>query len=212
MEAIKPGLLLVLGCQRSGTSLLAAMLGRHPEINMLYESTTTDVRKAIGKRYSGNKLLTWRQIRKTRRGSKFGDLLNRMANLDVSRRTKHHKIRVFPTSRMSIDDYLRLDASIIVITRPEEEVVRSITRRTGMSTRQAVREFQRSERELHTVADVALKITFSDLVNEPESVLQRICGFLDLDYDPRMLEGPAYNYVYPHSGILTAKDGTRSQE
>ena len=56
MDNRKSNLLLLLGCQRSGTTLLAAMLGRHSEISMLFESVTDDTMKLIGKKYCGNKL------------------------------------------------------------------------------------------------------------------------------------------------------------
>ena len=45
-----PNLVLLLGCQRSGTTLLASMLGGHSEINMLFESTSDDVMRLIGKK------------------------------------------------------------------------------------------------------------------------------------------------------------------
>ena len=41
--------MVVIGLQRTGTTLLASMLGRHPEINMLFESVTKDSLKLIGK-------------------------------------------------------------------------------------------------------------------------------------------------------------------
>ena len=72
MSERKSKILLLLGCQRSGTTLLAAMLGGHSEINMLFESTSDDVLKLIGKKYSGNKALVRRQIRFSQRSSKFG--------------------------------------------------------------------------------------------------------------------------------------------
>ena len=40
-------LFVVIGLQRTGTTLLASMLGRHSEINMLFESVNKDVLKLI---------------------------------------------------------------------------------------------------------------------------------------------------------------------
>ena len=54
---------VVIGLQRTGTTLLASMLGRHPDINMLFESVTRDSLQLIGKKWNGNKLLAYRQIR-----------------------------------------------------------------------------------------------------------------------------------------------------
>ena len=45
---------VIVGLQRTGTTLLASMLGRHPEINMLFESVTKDSLKLIGKQWNGN--------------------------------------------------------------------------------------------------------------------------------------------------------------
>ena len=44
---------VVIGLQRTGTTLLASMLGRHPDINMLFESVTNDSLKLIGKNEMG---------------------------------------------------------------------------------------------------------------------------------------------------------------
>ena len=64
-------LFVVIGLQRTGTTLLASMLGRHSEINMLFESVTKDSLKLIGKEWNCNKLLAYRQIRINQRSSKF---------------------------------------------------------------------------------------------------------------------------------------------
>ena len=98
-------LFVVIGLQRTGTTLLASMLGRHPEINMLFESVTKDSLKLIGKQWNGNKLLAYRQIRKNKRSSKLGHLINRIVNLDFKQENRHHLVRPFPTSVMSIEDY-----------------------------------------------------------------------------------------------------------
>ena len=73
-------LFVVIGLQRTGTTLLASMLGRHPEINMLFESVTKDSLKLIGKEWNGNKLLAYRQIRLHTRSSRWGHLITRIAN------------------------------------------------------------------------------------------------------------------------------------
>ena len=71
---------VIVGLQRTGTTLLSSMLGRHPEINMLFESVTKDSLKLIGKQWNGNKLLAYRQIRQYKRASYLGHLINRIAN------------------------------------------------------------------------------------------------------------------------------------
>ncbi|MCB0844754.1 MAG: sulfotransferase [Bacteroidetes bacterium] len=206
MNQTKSRTLLLLGCQRSGTTLLAAMLGGHSEINMLFESTSGDVLRLIGKKYNGNKLLPWRQIRKKQKASKFGHFMNRLVNLDFSRNgSSHPKIRLFPTSSLSIEDYLKNDARIITITRNREEVVRSITTRTKLSRKQAEKEYDRSMQEMEGLTNMAFQVDFADLVNHPVETLQAICEYLELEFESRMLEGVEYNFVYPHSSVMKDK-------
>ena len=68
--------LLILGCQRSGTSLISSILGAHPSINMRMESFDDNILKAAGKPINGNKLLLHRQIQLNRRANVFGHLAN----------------------------------------------------------------------------------------------------------------------------------------
>lgn len=197
--------LLLLGCQRSGTTLLAAMLGGHSEINMLFESVTKDTFRLIGKRYNGNKLLAYRQIRMSQRASRFGHLINRIVNLNFGREPKPHKLRPFPTGRLTLQDYIDRDAKIITIVRKKEEVVSSIVKRTEMSEKQASREYDLVINEINKVTDRALNITFKELVGDPEGTLKTICNYLDLEFEPRMLKGPEYNFVYPEKSIISSK-------
>lgn len=205
MEKKEAKLLLILGCQRSGTTLLASMLGRHPEINMLFESTTRDVHKGIGKEYNGNKLLTWRQIRYKQRATKLGHLVNRIVNLDFGMVRKPHKVRVFPISSLSIRDYLHKGAKIICIYRDSESVVKSIISRTEMTQKQAIKEYYLSLRELNRINDRCIRVNFTNLINDPVDTLKTICSEIGIEYDPVMLEGPKYNIVYPHDRILKEK-------
>lgn len=199
--------LLVLGCQRSGTTLLAAMLGGHSEINMLFESKTEDTFSLIGKKYSGNKLLTWRQIRMQQRSSRFGHLMNRLANLDFSENHKAHRFRPYPNSCLSIQDYIDRGSKIICLYRKKEEVVSSIRNRTQMTQVQAEKEYDLAVAEMDKVADRSMRIEFSDLVTDPEKTLTKICSELNLEFEPRMLQGPEYNFVYPHKKVIAEKAG-----
>ena len=122
-------LFLIVGLQRTGTTLLASMLGRHSEINMLFESVNKDVLKLIGKEWNGNKLLAYRQIRRSRKASRFGHLVNRIANLDFRKLNKHHVVRPFPTSHMSINDYKQEGAVFITIEREKTSAIKSMMKR-----------------------------------------------------------------------------------
>jgi hypothetical protein len=196
-------LFVVIGLQRTGTTLLASMLGRHPEINMLFESVTKDSLKLIGKQWNGNKLLAYRQIRKNKRSSKWGHLINRIVNLDFKQENKHHLVRPFPTSVMSIEDYKKEGAVFITIERDKESSVSSMMKRAGQTKNQAEREWESGMKIINQLKNEgAYGLTFVDLVNNSEKYLKEICNFLAIEYLEKMLEGPKYNFVYPQDSVV----------
>ena len=196
-------LFVVIGLQRTGTTLLASMLGRHPEINMLFESVTKDSLKLIGKQWNGNKLLAYRQIRKNKRSSKLGHLINRIVNLDFKQENRHHLVRPFPTSVMSIEDYKKEGAVFITIERDKESSVSSMMKRAGQTKNQAEREWESGMKIINQLKNEgAYSLTFVDLVNNSEKYLKEICNFLAIEYLEKMLEGPKYNFVYPQDSVV----------
>ena len=197
-------LFIVIGLQRTGTTLLASMLGRHPEINMLFESVTKDSLKLIGKEWNGNKLLAYRQIRVQKRANKFGHLMNRIYNLDFKKENKHHLVRPFPTSIMSVEDYKKEGAVFITIERDKESSISSMIKRSGQSENQASYEWEEGMKIINSLkSEDAYSLTFIDLVNDTERILKGICDFLDVEFlKERMLEGPKYNFVYPQDSVV----------
>ena len=199
-------LFIVIGLQRTGTTLLASMLGRHPEINMLFESVTKDSLQLIGKQWNGNKLLAYRQIRQEQRASKFGHLINRIVNFDFRKKNRHHLVRPYPTSIMSIEDFKREGAVFITIERDRDSSISSMVKRSGQSTEQAKKEYNLGMDIINNLKkEECYSLSFLDLTNNTEKVLKEICQFLELDYDVRMLDGPKYNFVYPNKEIIKKK-------
>ena len=196
-------LFVVIGLQRTGTTLLASMLGRHPEINMLFESVTKDSLKLIGKQWNGNKLLAFRQIRKNKRSSKLGHLINRIVNLDFKQENRHHLVRPCPTSVMSIEDYKKEGAVFITIERDKESSISSMMKRAGQTKNQAEREWESGMKIINQLKNEgAYGLTFVDLANNSEKYLKEICNFLAIEYLEKMLEGPKYNFVYPQDSVV----------
>ncbi len=195
---------VVIGLQRTGTTLLASMLGRHPDINMLFESVTNDSLKLIGKKWNGNKLLAYRQIREKQRASKFGHLINRIVNFDFKRKNIHHLVRPFPTSTMSIEDYKKKGAVFITIERDKDSSISSMMKRAGQSEKQASYEWEKGMKIINRLkSEGAYPLTFVDLVNNTQEILQDICNLLDIEFlKDRMLEGPKFNFVYPQESIV----------
>ena len=176
-------LFVIVGLQRTGTTLLASMLGRHPEINMLFESVTKDSLKLIGKEWNGNKLLAYRQIRQNTRSSYWGHFMNRLSNLDFKKKNKHHLVRPYPTSIMSIEDYKEEGAVFITIERDKESSVKSMIKRAGQTEKQASFEWEEGMKIINSLkSEGAYSLTFVDLVNDSERILKDICQFLEIEY------------------------------
>ncbi len=197
LENVSP--LLILGAQRSGTTLLASMLGRHSEINMLFESTSNEVFRLIGKKYQGNKLCLARQIDWEQRSNKFVFLANRIINGHFFG-DKYQVRRVGPTSRLSIKDYIQKKSKIVWIRRPDEEVINSMIRRTPMSQKQAKAELKKV-RLIETHLQDFLKVDYHDLTRNPNKVLRAVCEYLEIGFEEEMLSGPEFNVIYPQKGI-----------
>ena len=197
-------LFVVIGLQRTGTTLLASMLGRHPEINMLFESVTKDSLKLIGKKWNGNKLLAYRQIRQKKRASKFGHFINRCVNFDIKRKNIHHLNRPYPTSVMSIEDYKDKGAVFIIIERDKDSSISSMKKRAGQSRMQANFEWEEGTKIINYLkSEGAYSMTFFDLVNDTDRILEEVCKFLEVDFlKDTMLEGPKYNFVYPQDSVV----------
>ena len=203
MSSAKGKLVLILGLQRTGTTLLASMLGGHSEVNMLFESIGSDTTSLIGKKISANKLLVYRQIRFTQRASRLGHLINRIVNLDFKIKNKHHRKRPYPTSKLSIKDYEKLGCKFIIIERDEKSSIDSMMSRAKQSFAEAKNEYDKGMLTLTKVKALdSHTISFLDLVNNTEITLKNICEFLDIDFEKRMLEGPKYNFVYPNEKVI----------
>ena len=203
MSSAKGKLVLILGLQRTGTTLLASMLGGHSEVNMLFESVGCDTTSLIGKKFSANKLLVYRQIRFTQRASRLGHLINRIVNLDFKIKNKHHRKRPYPTSKLSIKDYEKLGCKFIIIERDEKSSIDSMMYRAKQSFAEAKNEYDKGTLILTKVKDLdSHTISFLDLVNNTEITLKNICEYLEIDFEKRMLEGPKYNFVYPNEKVI----------
>jgi len=135
-EPFSKNILLVIGAQRSGTTLIAAMLSRHPEIAMLCEDEGYGVLKNMGHTYSGNKLLAYHQIRFRKRASVLGHAINRIINFNYNGK-RHHQYRPEPTSKLSVQDYLNLGAKVICVRRNRQDTINSMILRSNMDPNDA---------------------------------------------------------------------------
>jgi len=176
--------LLVLGLARSGTSFLASLLGGHPDINMLSECFDAGFTRLIGKKYAGNKLCI-HQIR-----------YNELSPVPLRVVTTGSKTRA--VCRMLIQDYMMLDAKIIIILRNTGDVIKSMVNRTACREDWAEKVVRSNLTQLNRVMDGECHVVgYTSLCENKVNTLKEICEYLELEYSPLMLEGEKRNWVYP---------------
>ena len=84
--------------------------------------------------------------------------------MDFRRHNRHHLVRPYPTSMMSIEDYKKEGAVFITIERDKESSVSSMKKRAGQSERQAAFEWQEGMKIVNNLkSEGAYSLTFFDL-------------------------------------------------
>lgn len=193
--------LLVLGPPRSGTTLLAAMLGCHSGIAMLFEERTGAARRLIGPRMAGNKLCVPNQIR-AERSRALGARLVRRARFMAG----------LPLTDWAVADYAGwAETSFVLIAREGPATVRSMVRRGGLTPPAAAARWADGLAELEAVReaypDRTSVVTFADLVGRPEATIRAVLDALGLPFEPAVLDGPRHTPIYEGR---TAVDASRS--
>ncbi|MFQ5515272.1 MAG: sulfotransferase [Myxococcota bacterium] len=196
---------MVIGVPRSGTTLLASMIGVHPDAAILIEDVTLAFTSIVGKQVTGNKLCVPNQIEMVRRATLLTRILNKVG----------FSLR-WPTARYSIMEHLRLEGSqIIGIIRNPHDVVASIMRRGKQSRAEAIYRWTRGIEILNSlvqqVPDRILIVAYESLVREPERTMRGISSFLDLRFDSVMLEGFRHNPIYPGQSSLDASRASNAR-
>ena len=192
--------ILALGAPRSGTSLLASILGRHSEAAILYEDYGFCISKIVSKSYAGNKLCIPNQIELSEKRRKLGSMV-------VNFLTAYTPLggilgpKRYPYSYYSIEDYLELDnIRVVGIVRDGNDVVSSISSRGEQSVDTACAWWARAVDVLHQVQEshpaIVRIVSFEDLVVSTEQIAVALSQFLGWEYEPEMLEGYKYTPVY----------------
>ncbi len=184
--------LLVIGIQRSGTSLLASYLGAHPDVNMLYENMEGNIVQLYGKPWCGNKVIT-NQIHLTMRATRPIRFINKILS-PLRTSTGLRRFRSLPRSFISVRDYVEMGSHIIKIYRDENEIIHSMVNRGGYSIAKAKREYSKGMTMLNSISGTS--INYKMLVQKPQDTLQKLCNEINLTYSETMLRGRDFNYVY----------------
>jgi len=203
----------VVGLFRSGTSLLYALLNRHPHIALMYECNVCDFPELFSRtRFRRD----WRERLEffcrtfSRHRLAFGDNLRGLENV----RTAEDLYRVFAESKdaplfgeKSPHYCARLrqlakhypGCSLILIWRDPVEIHRSIqdaARRSRFFRRRGMlnRLIYYQEQMIHQAAWLARAgarvhhVTYDDLIHSARDTCRGICSFLKIEFDEKMLD------------------------
>ena len=188
--------LLIVGCPRSGTTLLASMIGCHTRVGMLNEDVSGKwMNKILGKPIAANKLCIPNQVQ-MKRGGVFSRRLFKKLGF----------IKEAPRSIFSLEEYLEVPTlKIVAIIRDGNDAIASMMNRGGSTLRTGSHRWVRATDTIYELRtrypDRVLVIAFERLLLEPQASLNEVCYFLDIAYEKEMLSGCLYNPRYPETKL-----------
>jgi len=195
----RPGI-VVLGAPRSGTTLLANVVGAHPRIAMMFEELHGGAFRVVGGKIPAVKLCTPNQVDLDRR---WGPM-NRVITLSGWLR-KNVGYRM-PTSRLSLRDMMGVaDLRVLCLIRDPARALDAIRRRERLSEPVCHDILARTYRLFNTLREEprlhCQVISLDRLLLAPEPQIRKLCAWLGLEFDPAMLDAPQHNHLYPESGF-----------
>lgn len=196
----------VVGCPRSGTTLLQRILNEHCQIVIPPETAFAE----LVTRSRRGQAAHWQRIKADlgiglalpRRGLRgladARDLYERMAHAYVQR-VQRHGIAYFGEKTPQHQRYLSLlwrlfpEAKVVLVFRDGRDVAVSLSRQPWMSRDINVNfalwlHYASIQRRSEQARPLQLHaVQYESLVSAPETHVRKICEFLELDYQPTML-------------------------
>lgn len=208
--------LLILGSPRSGTTLLAAMIGAHSDIAILNEDTSGGSRLILSKRIAGVKLCIPNQIELDHtRSMRLRDVTVARFQRYLANPMRHMlgirtPVPITPKSRLSIRDFQNLvsELYIVAMIRNPIDVVNSIMRRGQQSRATAEYRWRRTIEVLYELKQTASEnltlVTFDSLVLRPRDVLTSVLAQMGCEFQEVMLEGYRHTQYYANETQIDA--------
>ena len=208
----RPGPLFVVGIWRSGTSLLYALLNQHPQIGLMYEADFLTLNPVF--QWPGNaaqwtaRFEGW-NTSLSRHGIDPDSVPAGISNLAAASEAVYKSYAgkkgasVWGEKSPNYYDSLTRvahcfpEAKFIVIWRDPASLCRSIQRAAQRSpwfakkgvTHRALIGCEKLKRECERLSRRGAQlheISYQDLTSQPQKVMEGICQFLELPFDPRM--------------------------
>lgn len=194
--------ILILGSPRSGTTLLSAMIGCHPDIAILNEDFRCNEFKVFSKRIRGNKLCIPNQIELVHSSSsKITDTMITFYQRATNKIRKRLQVRTpIPRSnkaRLSIREYEKAtqDLKIIGIIRSPKDVIDSISSRGQQTKKTSEYRWRRAVEVLYELlhdqgenTDLSI-IHFDRLVTSPDLIMKNCLEKMNCEFDKSVLQG-----------------------
>jgi Sulfotransferase family len=199
--------LIVLGAQRSGTTIVATAIGAHPRIALLNEERRGAMFKVVGGKIPAVKLCTPSQVQIDRRWNPVYHLLFRIGWV------LHRVAYRVPRSRLSLRDMTaRTELMAVCLIREPSASLDALRRREQWperAFRDTLRRTYRIFEELPSEPRVEFRImSYDRFVRDPEAQLRKLCDWLGLPFDAAMLEAPRLNPYYPEKSFRVDKVST----
>lgn len=211
--------MLILGAPRSGTTLLAAMIGSHEDSAILMEDYYGGVFRVLSKKMPGVKLCIPNQIELNEnihlvRFNKALNILIKLVNPLFDSLFKKRLPYKIIRSCYSIRDYINTASKVHVITilRNPIDATKSEKKRARVTRDYAKQQWLRAldilgvlYNEKESFQSFSL-IDFDDLVSDPKNTISKIFKNLELDYSAASMEGFRFTPQYSaREGVSASK-------
>lgn len=214
------GPVFIGGCDRSGTTMIASMLGGHPSINCLPEShfifeyarTNASVPELLERVLQHGRFRLWgialrgEQLERLRAAHDFGTLVSLLAGFYAEYHGREARPLWLDHAPRSVTAFSRL-----ADTFPRARFIHVI--RDGRSVAASWLKQDWGPRHILTVADTwsariaqglsaelampgkVLRLHYEEVVRTPEKIMRQTADFLSIDFNPAMLE--ARGFILP---------------